>query len=51
VFRTLKYATPHLARSRGHVIVVASALSFIPLAAMASYGASKAGVEMLALVY
>jgi NAD(P)-dependent dehydrogenase (short-subunit alcohol dehydrogenase family) len=51
VFRTLKYATPHLARSRGHVTVVASALSFIPLAAMASYGASKAGVEMLALAY
>jgi NAD(P)-dependent dehydrogenase (short-subunit alcohol dehydrogenase family) len=51
VFRTLKYATPHLAESRGHVLVVASALSFIPLAALASYGASKAGVEMLALAY
>lgn len=51
VFRTLKYATPHLERSRGHVLVVASALSFAPLASMASYGASKAGVEMLALAY
>lgn len=51
VFRTLKYATPHLERSRGHVLVVASALSFAPLAALASYGASKAGVEMLALAY
>jgi NAD(P)-dependent dehydrogenase (short-subunit alcohol dehydrogenase family) len=51
VFRTLKYATPHLASNRGHVIVVASALSFIPLGAMASYAASKAGVEMLALAY
>jgi NAD(P)-dependent dehydrogenase (short-subunit alcohol dehydrogenase family) len=51
VFRTLKHATPHLERSRGHVLVVASALSFAPLAAMASYGASKAGVEMLALAY
>lgn len=51
VFRTLKYATPHLAESRGHALVVASALSFMPLAAMASYGASKAGVEMLALAY
>ena len=51
VFRTLKYATPHLAQSRGHALVVASALSFMPLAAMASYGASKAGVEMLALAY
>ena len=51
VFRTLKYATPHLERSRGHVLVVASALSFAPLATLASYGASKAGVEMLALAY
>lgn len=30
VFRTLKYATPHLARSRGHALVVASAVSFAP---------------------
>lgn len=51
VFRTLKYATPHLERSRGHVTVVASALSFLALPAMASYGASKSGVEMLALAY
>jgi NAD(P)-dependent dehydrogenase (short-subunit alcohol dehydrogenase family) len=51
VFRTLKYATPHLERSQGHVAVVASALSFTPLAGMASYAASKAGVEMLALAY
>jgi len=51
VFRTLKYATPHLERSRGHVTVVASALSFMPLAGMAAYGASKAGTEMLALAY
>ncbi|MFG2961185.1 short-chain dehydrogenase/reductase [Streptomyces sp. NPDC048291] len=51
VFRTLKYATPHLERSQGHVLVVASALSFMPLAAMASYGASKAAAEMLALTY
>jgi hypothetical protein len=51
VFRTLKYATPHLERSRGHVVVVASALSFMPLAGMAAYAASKAAVEMLALAY
>jgi NAD(P)-dependent dehydrogenase (short-subunit alcohol dehydrogenase family) len=51
VFRTLKYATPHLERSRGHAMVVASAISFTPLAGMASYAASKAGVEMLALAY
>lgn len=51
VFRTLKYATPHLERSRGHVMVVASAVSFLALPAMSSYAASKAGVEMLALAY
>ncbi|MEH0630915.1 SDR family NAD(P)-dependent oxidoreductase [Streptomyces stelliscabiei] len=47
VFRTLKYATPHLERSRGHVLVVASALSFMPFPAMSSYGASKAGSSSL----
>ena len=51
VFRTLKYATPHLERSRGHAMVVASAISFTPIAGLASYAASKAGVEMLALAY
>jgi NAD(P)-dependent dehydrogenase (short-subunit alcohol dehydrogenase family) len=51
VFRTLKYATPHLERSRGHAMVIASAISFTPLAGLASYAASKAGVEMLALAY
>ena len=51
VFRTLKYATPHLERSRGHATVVASAISFTPLAGLASYAASKAGAEMLALAY
>ena len=50
-FRTLKYATPHLERSRGHAMVVASALSFLALPSMSSYAASKAGVEMLALAY
>src|ERR1700757_3483927 len=50
-FRTLKSATPHLQRSRGHAMVVASAISFTPLAGLASYAASKAGVEMLALAY
>jgi NAD(P)-dependent dehydrogenase (short-subunit alcohol dehydrogenase family) len=51
VFRTLKYATPHLERSRGHAMVVASAMSFTPLAGFSAYAASKAGVEMLALAY
>lgn len=50
-FRTLKYATPHLERTRGHAVVVASALSFMALPAMGSYAASKAGVEMLAVAY
>lgn len=51
VFRTLKYATPHLERSKGHAMVVASAISFTPIAGLASYAASKGGVEMLALAY
>jgi NAD(P)-dependent dehydrogenase (short-subunit alcohol dehydrogenase family) len=51
VFRTLKYATPHLERSRGDAAVVASAISFTPLAGFSAYAASKAGVEMLALAY
>jgi NAD(P)-dependent dehydrogenase (short-subunit alcohol dehydrogenase family) len=51
VFRTLKYATPHLERSRGHAVVIASAMSFTPLAGFSAYAASKAGVEMLALAY
>jgi NAD(P)-dependent dehydrogenase (short-subunit alcohol dehydrogenase family) len=50
-FRTLKHATPHLERSSGHVMVVASALSFLALPSMSSYAASKAGVEMLAVAY
>ena len=51
VFRTLKHATPHLQRSRGHVAVIASALSFLALPSMSSYGASKAAVEALGLTY
>jgi NAD(P)-dependent dehydrogenase (short-subunit alcohol dehydrogenase family) len=51
VFRTLKHATPHLERSRGHAVVIASAMSFTPLAGFSAYAASKAGVEMLALAY
>jgi NAD(P)-dependent dehydrogenase (short-subunit alcohol dehydrogenase family) len=51
VFRTLKYATPHLEHSRGHAVVIASAMSFTPLAGFSAYAASKAGVEMLTLAY
>lgn len=51
VFRTLKYATPYLAATRGYALVVASQASFTPLAGLASYNASKAGAESLGLAY
>ncbi|MBC7632132.1 SDR family oxidoreductase [Aeromicrobium sp.] len=51
VFRTLKYATPHLVASKGYALVVASLASFTPLAGLASYNASKAGAESLGLAY
>ncbi len=51
VFRTLKYATPYLEQSKGYALVVASQASFAALAGLASYNASKAGAEMLAIAY
>jgi NAD(P)-dependent dehydrogenase (short-subunit alcohol dehydrogenase family) len=51
VFRTLKHATPHLERTNGYALVVASLASFTALAGLASYNASKAGAESLALAY
>ncbi len=51
VFRTLKHATPHLEKTNGYALVVASQASFAALAGLASYNASKAGAEMLALAY
>jgi NAD(P)-dependent dehydrogenase (short-subunit alcohol dehydrogenase family) len=51
VFRTLKHATPHLAATNGYALVVASLASFTALAGLASYNASKAGAESLALAY
>ncbi len=51
VFRTLKYATPYLEKTNGYALVVASQASFAALAGLASYNASKAGAEMLALAY
>jgi len=51
VFRTLKYATPHLAKTKGYALVVASLASFTQLAGLASYNASKAGAESLGLAY
>jgi len=51
VFRTLKYATPYLEKTKGYALVVASQASFAALAGLAPYNASKAGAEMLALAY
>lgn len=51
VFRTLKYTTPYLAKTKGYSLTVASLASFTPLAGLASYNASKAGAESLALAY
>lgn len=51
VFRTLKHTTPHLERTNGYTLVVASLASFTSLAGLASYNASKAGAESLALAY
>ena len=51
VFRTLKHTTPHLAKTKGYSLVVASQASFTPLAGLASYNASKAGAESLAMAY
>jgi NAD(P)-dependent dehydrogenase (short-subunit alcohol dehydrogenase family) len=51
VFRTLKYSTPYLAKSKGYALVVASQASFTPLAGLAAYNASKAGAETLGLAY
>jgi len=51
VFRTLKYSTPHLEKTKGYSLTVASLASFTPLAGLAAYNASKAGAESLALAY
>lgn len=49
VYRTLHAALPHLVASRGYALAVSSQAAFTPLAGMAAYVASKAGVEALAL--
>ena len=50
VYRTLHAAIPHLEKTKGYALVVASLASFANLAGLASYNASKAGAESLALV-
>ncbi|MEO6473259.1 MAG: SDR family oxidoreductase [Aeromicrobium sp.] len=49
VYRTLHATIPYLEKTKGYALVVASLASFTPLAGMASYNASKAGAESLAL--
>lgn len=49
VYRTLHATIPHLETTKGYALVVASLASFAPLAGLASYNASKAGAESLAL--
>ena len=50
VYRTLHASIPHLEATKGYALVVASLASFANLAGLASYNASKAGAESLALV-
>ena len=49
VYRTLHASIPHLEKTKGYALVVASLASFTNLAGLASYNASKAGAESLAL--
>lgn len=49
VYRTLHATIPHLEKTKGYALVVASLASFTSLAGLASYNASKAGAESLAL--
>jgi NAD(P)-dependent dehydrogenase (short-subunit alcohol dehydrogenase family) len=48
VFRTVRAALPDVIDRSGYVLVVASQASFVPLAGMSAYAASKAGAESLA---
>lgn len=50
VYRTLHSSIPHLEKTKGYALVVASLASFTNLAGLAPYNASKAGAESLALV-
>jgi NAD(P)-dependent dehydrogenase (short-subunit alcohol dehydrogenase family) len=48
VFRTVRAALPHVVERRGYVMVTASLASFVSMAGMAAYAASKAGAEAFA---
>ncbi|MFB9908640.1 SDR family oxidoreductase [Allokutzneria oryzae] len=47
VFNTVRAALPWIIASRGHVLTIASLASFTPVAGMAAYAASKAGVDAM----
>lgn len=47
VFNTIHPALDHVIRNEGHVVLVSSVAAFIPGPALASYSASKSGVEQL----
>lgn len=49
VFRTLKYAIPHLEKTHGHALVISSLAAFTAIAGLAPYAASKAASESLAI--
>ncbi|MFI7586647.1 SDR family oxidoreductase [Spongisporangium articulatum] len=46
--RTARAVLPHLIESRGYYLQIASAAALLPTAVMASYAASKSGVEAFA---
>jgi NAD(P)-dependent dehydrogenase (short-subunit alcohol dehydrogenase family) len=46
-WRTVKAALPHLVRSKGYLLIVASGLAASPGPAVSAYAASKAAVESL----
>ena len=48
VYRTLVAAVPHLIPTRGHILIVASVASLVPLPGGAAYAAAKAGADALA---
>jgi NAD(P)-dependent dehydrogenase (short-subunit alcohol dehydrogenase family) len=50
VFNTVRAALPSLIDRRGYILVAASVSSYTAVPGMASYGASKAGVEQFANV-
>ncbi|MCL3837984.1 SDR family oxidoreductase [Aeromicrobium duanguangcaii] len=49
VFRTAKYAIPHLERTKGYLLVVSSLAAFSNIAGLSAYAASKAGNEALGI--